>query len=256
MADNLPSRGKPSWRDAASSPGGTSSQKKSKGRQVFLVLGTMLFLVGVAAAWLWSLRSVARPSFLPVSVTQYVDKRVPVNGQADEDSKALGSKEFFGSLSIQGFASQEREQIVREFANLKNKGKNDAVVVYLCVHVVCDTQGELHLLPAKADVDRPETWIAVRRLLDSLKECPSEKKLLILDVFRPIADARLGVLANEVSARLPALLEQVPDDNRLVLTACSPGSGGCKNQSRSHFRSQNPLVEENPDRNVEALRHR
>jgi Carboxypeptidase regulatory-like domain len=223
VADNRLPGGKPSWRQGAKPVPGAAPQKKSKGRQVFVVLGTMLFLVGVAAAWLLSLRPVARPSFLPVAVTQYRDKHLPVNAQADDDRTALGNEAFFGAQLTKGYDIQERDQILQEFGDLKKKAKTDAVVVYLCAHVLTDAKGELFLLPAHADVDRPETWIELRRLLEALKDCPSQKKLLVLDVFRPIADPRLGVLANDVAARLPALLEQVPDDDRLVLAACSPG---------------------------------
>src|SRR5260221_600927 len=68
-----------------------------------------------------------------------------------------------------------------------------------------------------------DTWISFHAVLDGLKACPSKRKLLVLDVARPIADPRLGVLANDVAARIPEALDKVEDPDRLVLCSCSPG---------------------------------
>src|SRR5439155_64864 len=69
----------------------------------------------------------------------------------------------------------------------------------------------------------PNTRLSLRDVLKSIEECPSRHKLLILDLVRPVADARLGILSEDVAAGIEKELTDVPDDNRLVLCACSPG---------------------------------
>src|SRR5262249_45745114 len=48
-------------------------------------------------------------------------------------------------------------------------------------------------------------------------------KLLVLDIAWPLADARLGLLADDASARLEDELNAVADPHRLVLCSCAPG---------------------------------
>ena len=57
-----------------------------------------------------------------------------------------------------------------------------------------------------------------------MRACPSRKKLLILDIMRPSADARLGVLTNDVANSVHAILrDEEKDLPFLVLSPCSAG---------------------------------
>src|SRR5438093_1193435 len=70
-----------------------------------------------------------------------------------------------------------------------------------------------------------------------LHECQSKNKLLILDTMRPLADSRLGVLANDVAGRVVQELKDMDDPHRITLLSCSPGqvSLGSEDLGRSVF---------------------
>lgn len=220
MADQ---RNKKSWKDAPE-VARAADKPASKGKQIFSVLAMIGILVGVIVGVVMLLRPTPKPTFIPVAVSQYDDPLLPANAQADDDRKALSSEQRFAVVK-ELFTTQEKSLIEGTFSDLRKKQPKDRVVVYLNAFVVASSKedGELLLLPGRAEIDRPETGIKLRALLADMQQCPADRKLLILDVMRPIADPRLGVLANDVAARLETLLNDVKDDKRLVLCACSPG---------------------------------
>jgi hypothetical protein len=97
-----------------------------------------------------------------------------------------------------------------------------ALVVHLCAHART-REGKVFLLPANADPDEPGTWLPLAEVVRLLGQCPAAHKLLILDVMRPAADARLGVLVDEVAERVQASLEPPDAPGLLILCACSAG---------------------------------
>src|SRR5579859_942404 len=215
-------KSKQSWKAAEGSAPkpGTPAAKR---RQVLLLLLALLALVGIVAGWLVLLKPPLDPYFLPLCVTEYKDRHLPANAQADQDREALLAGDYFKQKAANAFASQERRLLIQELDNLRGRKPKEATVVYLSAHLVADPSGELFLLPGDASIDDPATWVSFHDVLDRLHSCPSQQKLLVLDVARPTADPRLGILANDIAARIPEALEKVTDPDRLVLCSCSPG---------------------------------
>src|SRR2546425_1280015 len=82
---------------------------------------------------------------------------------------------------------------------------------------------EPYFLPADARIDDPKSWYKFSEILQNLRDCPSEHKLLILDIMRPLINSRLGLVAGDVAERVQAVVQAAEDKDLLVLTACSPG---------------------------------
>ena len=53
-----------------------------------------------------------------------------------------------------------------------------------------DDQGEVLLAGADARPDQPRTMFALRSVLERVRDCPSRNKLVIFDLFWPLADPR------------------------------------------------------------------
>ena len=85
QAGGTPSSGAP-YRPTAS-PG--------KSRQIFTVLAVMLALAGVVAGLLYLLRPSPKPYFIPVFITEYKYRQIPVSSQAERDRQALVDGKYF-----------------------------------------------------------------------------------------------------------------------------------------------------------------
>jgi hypothetical protein len=85
--------------------------------------------------------------------------------------------------------------------------------------------GNILVVPPDAQPGESANWLPLTNVLDRLRQCPSPRKLLILDVMRPLADARLGILADDMASRVLEVLRQQKLDggDLFVFCACSPG---------------------------------
>ncbi len=82
----------------------------------------------------------------------------------------------------------------------------------------------VHILPLKADPDDPKTWLPLADLVKALADCPTKKKLLLLDLGRPRTNAFLGPLADEVTPKLHDWLSKKRAELPCpVIVSCSPG---------------------------------
>lgn len=82
----------------------------------------------------------------------------------------------------------------------------------------------VHILPLKADPDDPKTWLPLADLVKALADCPTKKKLLLLDLSRPRTNAFLGPLADEVTPKLHEWLAKKRAELPCpVIVSCSPG---------------------------------
>src|SRR5262249_58675780 len=113
--------------------------------------------------------------------------------------------------------------LVARLIKLGNFAKREGVVVFLSAFAGEGGGKEIAVFPADADPNDAQTWLPLIDVLRVLSNCSAEHKLLILDIMRPLADPSLGVLANDVAARVQGALDDVPDPLRLLLCACSPG---------------------------------
>ena len=197
-----------------------------KAARAFVALAVLLALAGVVVGLLFYLRPPPRPVFVSIAVTEYADRNWPVNPFARQDGDAL--RERFGSDSVQAFQSQERALVLAELNRLADatRRSEDAgrpVVVHLSALGLVHA-GRVHLLPGTARANEPSTWLPLGEVLQALRRAEGPR-LLLLDV-RPFADARLGVLAEDVADAVHAELTKAAEAGELpyrVLASCGPG---------------------------------
>ncbi|MFL5246139.1 MAG: caspase domain-containing protein [Gemmataceae bacterium] len=209
---------KRNWRpDAALRQG---SPRTSRRTQIILLTVVLLALIGMIAGWILWPTPFRAPYFLSIPMTEYTAKQFPVLAFTEQDSDVL-LRHFPEENRKQAFQSQQRDLLVRELSALKAR-KEEAVIVHFRGHAL-ERGKDVYLIPGDAQPDQPETWLPLDELLDALDRCPAPHKLLILDVMGPIADARLGLLLDNVAERVQDLLEARPSTGLQVLTACERG---------------------------------
>ncbi len=215
-----PSPTPPRWRDEAPTRDAAATFL-SVPRRVFLVLALLLAVAGVLAGVLSWARPRPLTYFVPLGVADHAARQLPRPPWAARDQNALLEGGYF--VGEGGAAVRDRAALVSRLASLKGRRPDEAVLLYVSGQAVCDDAGRVVLLPGDADPDRLADGLPLRAVLEELRDCPARHKLLVLDVARPLADPRLGVLVDDASARVPAELEEVPDAHRLALCACAPG---------------------------------
>jgi hypothetical protein len=193
------------------------------GMKIFVLLALILALVGFMGGIISWLGSVPNPYFLPLWVTEYQARQIPALPMARQDLESLRSGQYFARVLCDALTHQEGHHMAQELANLKNLPADQALVVHVHAHAVREGQGEIYILPGDASPDNPRTWISLKEILERLRDCPAQQKLLVLDITHPLASPRLGVLFQDVASAIPAELAAVPDPQRLVLCPCSPG---------------------------------
>ena len=220
------------WRNE-DARGGRAEPGSGRRRGLFGLLVALMALVGAFVAWLFLFSPPSPPAFLSFSVTQYTDVRWPVNALAEQDSQHLlapfqdaqNRRESLLRKARRGemFTSQVGFRLAEELKKLREHPAPDQPVI---AHLAClartDAQGQVFLLPADARPEDPASWVALADVLKWVESCPARHKLLLLDVARPLADPRLGILANDTADRVQELLE-AKKPPYFVLTACSRG---------------------------------
>jgi hypothetical protein len=220
------------WRQGpAPAPVGTRpAEAPGKRKQVYIVLALLLALIGVTAAWLCFPSPVVMPSFFSGWIDQYKDP-IPVNAWAPQDRKAVEASRW---KRVNLFSSQNI-RLLRQVLTEQLGHGDKPVVVFLSAYALTRPDGSVHLLPAEANLEDESTWLPLDEMLRHLGNCPSKHKLLILDL-RPLTDARLGLLADDVAARAQTVLQaQAPKDPHLrVLWACGPGQHSLTSEELGH----------------------
>jgi len=213
------------WRHAGQRPasGGAAPSSAGRSRTAKLFLGSLVLagLVGVVVGLLFFLQPAAKPIFLSIVVSEYTDKRFPVNAWALQDGEAL--RKHFGTDSVQAFQSQERDLIVRELNQLADRSGTDnkgrPIIVHLSANAIV-ADGTVQIIPGNAVAGSTGTYLPLASILDPLRKAKGNR-LLLLDL-RPVVDVRLGLLNNNLDESVKKAL---PDDLPFgVIVACGPGS--------------------------------
>jgi hypothetical protein len=235
MADSAQPRAWRSSRGPYAEVGARSHQ-----RTALLVAGVMLALAGALAGLLFYLREAPRPSFVAIVIDQYRatdrygDLRFPVSAWSAQDRAALG---MLGWQGYGAFNSQSRGLLVQELTHLgQGRPAGQPLVIYLCAYAAVREDGVLCLLPADAQLDDGATWLPLREVFALLKQCPVQRKLLLLDVMKPLTDARAGLLSADVATPLQPVVEAAleADKQLQVFCACSPGQVSLSSEELGH----------------------
>jgi len=193
-------------------------KSSARTRKALVLSGLILALAGAAAAWLFWPQGLPATGFITIPVREY--DKFPANAFALQDSELLLGR-FPESLRSKEYGKQEHGRLLSTLAGLQSR-KDEALVVHLQAHAVRDDKG-VYVLPSDADPGVPATWIPLQDVLMSLRNCPAKHKLLLLDLMRPVADAKLGILADDVAEGVKAELDKEETPGLLILCACAPG---------------------------------
>lgn len=215
------------WREERSLPAtgvpSASSGSSARGMKIFILLALMLALVGFIGGFLSWLGPPPSPYFLPLWVTEYQARQIPLLPMAQRDLESLQAGQYFTTVLGDAAARQDGHQMMRDLDGLRDIHTDQGVIVYLRAHAVRAGTGEVYILPGDASPDHPATWIKLHDILGRVRECPSRKKLIVLDIASALPSLRLGVLYHDVASAIPAELDAAPDPDRLVLCSASPG---------------------------------
>jgi hypothetical protein len=192
----------------------------ARGKKIFMALALMLALAGAVVGFLFYINPFGPPVFLSLPITEYTDHRLAPNAFAHQDGEAL-LRRFPGKGNGLAFNSQQGDVLRQQLRELKNHSER-TFVFHVSSLAIC-REDKVYLLPADADLDRPQTWLPLDELLQAVAACPVTRKLLILDVMKPLADPRLGILYNPVAERVERAVRAMPGTPFWVLLACSPG---------------------------------
>jgi hypothetical protein len=228
MADrNNPAPGTPSrdWREERSSlppeqrPAANRNRRRLK--RLYAVLATVVVLATLLLILLQLLAGFDSPYFLSVAVTDYEQHCYPTNAWAAQDGKAL-LEHFPNSTRDVSSTRQEKDLLLKQLADLRHRKSSQALVLHVNTLAVVEG-GAVYLLPLDAQPDKQDKWVPLAELLKAVRDCPSRNKLLLLDLAHPVADPRLGVLADDVAEHLETAVKEVKDRGLWVLSACAPG---------------------------------
>ncbi|QEL14293.1 hypothetical protein [Limnoglobus roseus] len=231
-ADNPPP--KPASRPAGTPPMWMAAGGPAPvGRNKALVFGALLIvLVFGALVGILMLPSPPATTYLvSLPLPLYDDPALPPVAWAAEDAKLLvdcfpGNAEnayntqenFEGKLQAIG-TGKLRADWGDEDRRTLEKGR--PFVFHVVGHAAV-ANGQVYVLPVKASATDPTTWVPLDRVLKAMADCPTPKKLLLLDLGRPRTNAFQGVLEDDVTPTLFNWLTQKrPDLPCPVLVSCS-----------------------------------
>jgi hypothetical protein len=193
----------------------------SRRRKALILLAVILLLAGAIAGLLYRIQPVKEPYFLGLWIDQTDDPLIPFSPWAEAERAALLE---IGWPEKDGFGRQELTLLRDELKSLEKRSRRP-VVVYLRAQALVDEGGEVFLLPGDARLAEPRTWLPLRDVFGYLHACPARQKLLILDLGRPFAVPRAGLLRTDVLEQAHKVVQQAVADtpHLLVLTACASG---------------------------------
>ncbi len=180
------------------------SANTSRRWRIAAFVGLILLVQGGLAYLLTWVDPPREPILVDLRVTSYPMWSVPKARQADHNKLT-------------------RAEIRRTLDGLAKHNTSEPVVVHLSAIALHGASGNVLVVPSDGTPADPATWLPLAEILEKLKACPSPCKLLVFEWLPPPALDRVGSIHHDIAAVLPGELEAVPDDHRLVLTACAAG---------------------------------
>lgn len=208
------------WRESAAPAAGGAAPASGRGKKLVGLLAVLLALAGAVAALLFYVRNLAAPDVLSLAIREYQSPLLPPNALALQDSLVL-EKRFAAGKVDRPYNVQRGDDILLALKELRKK-TSAPVVVHISA-LARWSDGKVFLLGGDADPDRAASWVPLEDILQRIRDCPAPGKLLILDVMRPIADARFGILADDIAEKTQEALAAEKDLPFFVLCACSKG---------------------------------
>jgi hypothetical protein len=224
------------WRDGRPSRSGNSRTRLTTKKWVGgAILSTLFAAALVTVGWLlfqFIFPDKLHAQFVPFLISDYQKPAVPPLPWVAADRSAIGQAKIFaeadqGAQPSEALTLQVATERLARLEHLENKG---AVVAYVAAHALVDSSGAVQIVVADSDPYATKTLLPLADVLTSLKKCPVQKKLLVLDLMSRTGDPLvLSGTSDGVTDAIHAQLS-VPDGagaprdpNLWVLLACSPG---------------------------------
>lgn len=209
-----------------------TEKQRFKQKIIFALLCGIMLLLGAFVGLLSWVHPIAGSYLVPLWITEYESRLLPVNAQADPDRAALQNGGYFPYIDENAFASQEKHLLVQDLAALKDR-RTGPVVVYLCAFACRGEGGQVSILPADAAAIQPRSRLPLDEVLQLVYDCPARQKLLVLDLMKPLASARIGLLEDEagtlvqegVQSKIESLRKEGKDPSQLGLVLCAAAPG-------------------------------
>jgi hypothetical protein len=182
---------------------------------LIVLTALLLALASIAGVWFLLIKPPpAPPFFLTIQVGDFNARQYPVLPFARQDGDLL-QRHFPTRKQAE---TKTRELMRHELHGLATR--SDPVVIH--IDALGLVRGDkIYLVPGDADPDDDSTLLDVREVIEAVGRCPAHDKLLILDLSHPLADARLGVLADRVSQTMEEYLTREPPSFFVLLPASS-----------------------------------
>ena len=222
---------RPLWRDNTNCLGREPVVPRPRTTRVLLVAAGLFIALAVAVGTLSWLVGTPKTQFVSCWVTKFRDPAIPPNPAADCDRQALRKGNYFVRSDVASMPIQSKFLMTQQLDALAENSRSENVVLYVATYAVVDGDGNIVLLTSDYNPGQPASGLLLRRVLRSLEKSPSRRKLLVLDISWPNLLPAVTGGAGDVSAVLPKELRTVPDPDRLVLCACSPGQAALTSET-------------------------
>ncbi|MGF1581826.1 MAG: carboxypeptidase regulatory-like domain-containing protein [Gemmataceae bacterium] len=209
------------WREESQDTITAPPKKPSRAIPIFILIAVMALLIGLFLGVVFWARPDPSPMFVPVWIDNYESLVVSPVGWSPQDQKAIGSKTFFQRELTEGYSAQKRYKFLDLLASLKDVSRH--CVIYVSGQGILGPDDRVEIVFADSNPVDPKTRVPLATILETLNECPSSRKLLILDISHGFADTRIGSPSADVASAIPKEIETANVRNLLVLTSCSPG---------------------------------
>lgn len=206
-----------------------------RGKALFVGLLLIVALAGVLLGILLLPTAPVNAYLVSVHFSLYEDTSLPPVAFAEQDTKLL--VDCLPKNSENAFTAGELEPLRNKLkaiaegkirlepgeSNAKTLEEGQPFIFHLVGHAAIANDA-VHLLPLKANTDDPKTWLPLADVLKALADCPTKKKLLLLDLGRPRLNAFLGPLHDDVTPKLHEWLSKQRSELPCpVIVSCSPG---------------------------------
>lgn len=187
-------------------------------QRTLIALVIALGLLGAMIGTLAWFRAQPNVQFVGCIVTRFGQLDVQDRTAHDADLKAMIAGGYMTDAGKASLGVLHRGELIERFLNLRKASKDETVVVYLSSYATLQEDGDVDLIPS--DWDLSDGGASLAQLLSALRQCPAERKLLLLDItpFSLTDDEATGVQTAAVN-----IVDQLNDPHLAVLYSCSPG---------------------------------
>jgi hypothetical protein len=208
------------WRSGGATPPRPSSTS-SAGVRLFLLTALLLITLGGAIAWLVVYVEHAEPVvFRSFAIREYAEP-LPSTPFAAQDSAELAH--CFSEQRAADNTVLSELLVLKALDELTVQNPGVVVVVHFCALARSDGSG-VQVITANPGIGAPPGKVSLAKVLEAMRKCKAKHKLLLLDLARPLAEARLGILADDVAEQVQLELKRQDDKEPLgffVFTACA-----------------------------------